>query len=85
MPAATRRIETSRSRTSRASENNGKQLFLDRPSQGGAGCAACHRPPEFDIDPNSGNNGVIAAIGGGTDLTNTRPPTLRNLATRAGS
>ncbi|HEV2841266.1 MAG TPA: cytochrome c peroxidase [Chthoniobacterales bacterium] len=63
-----------------ASENNGKQLFLGPPAQGGAGCAACHRPPEFDIAPNSGNNAVIAAIGGGTDLTNTRSPTLRDLA-----
>jgi cytochrome c peroxidase len=62
------------------SENNGKQLFITPPGQGGAGCAACHRPPEFDIDPNSGNNGVITAIGGGTDLTNTRSPSLRNLA-----
>ena len=36
-------------------------------------------PPEFDIDPNSRNNGVIAKIGGGTDLTNTRSPSLRDL------
>jgi len=63
-----------------ASENNGKQLFLTPPVQGGAGCAACHRPPEFDIDPLSGNNGVINAIGGGTDLFNTKAPSLRNLA-----
>lgn len=63
-----------------ASENNGKQLFITSPSQGGAGCAVCHRPPAFDIDPNSGNNGVIAAINGGIDLTNTRAPSLRNLA-----
>jgi cytochrome c peroxidase len=67
-----------------ASENNGKQLFLAAPSQGGAGCAVCHRPPEFDIDPNSRNNGVITAIGGGTDLTNTRAPSLRNLARATG-
>ncbi len=63
-----------------ASENNGKHLFLTPPGpQGGAGCAGCHRPPEFDIDPNSRNNGVTAAIGGGTDLTNTRSPSLRDL------
>jgi cytochrome c peroxidase len=67
-----------------ASENNGKQLFITAPAQGGAGCAVCHRPPEFDIDPNSLNNGVIAAIGGGTDLTNTRAPSLRNLARATG-
>ena len=63
-----------------ASENNGKQLYLGPPAQGGAGCAVCHRPPEFDIDPNSRNNGVTAAIGGGTDLQNTRSPSLRNMA-----
>ncbi len=63
-----------------ASENNGKHLFLAPPApQAGAGCAGCHRPPEFDIDPNSRNNGVTAAIGGGTDLTNTRSPSLRDL------
>jgi cytochrome c peroxidase len=63
-----------------ASENHGKQLYLGPPAQGGAGCAVCHRPPEFDIDPNSLNNGVTAVIGGGTDLQNTRSPSLRNLA-----
>jgi cytochrome c peroxidase len=63
-----------------ASENNGKQLFITPPSKGGAGCAVCHRPPIFDIDPDSGNNGVITAISGGTDITNTRAPSLRNLS-----
>jgi cytochrome c peroxidase len=62
------------------SENNGKQLFLRPPNQGGAGCAGCHRPPEFDIDPNSGNNGILNSIEGGQDLTNTRSPSLRNLS-----
>jgi len=61
-----------------ASENNGKALFLN-PPPGGAGCAGCHRPPEFDIDPVSRNNGVITQIGGGTDLTNTRAPSLRDV------
>ncbi len=61
-----------------AAENAGKQLFLTGPP-GGAGCAVCHVPPGFDIDRNSRNNGVITAIGGGTDLTNTRSPTLRDL------
>jgi cytochrome c peroxidase len=67
-----------------AQENSGKTLFLNPPNQGGAGCAGCHRPPEFDIDPNSLNNGVITAIGGGTDLTNTRSPTLRDMMNAAG-
>jgi cytochrome c peroxidase len=62
-----------------AAENRGKQLFLNPPPQGGAGCQGCHRAPEFDIDPASLNNGVITAIGGGTDLTNTRSPSLRDI------
>lgn len=68
-------------------ENQGKQLFLAPPqfdangirTGGGAGCAGCHRPPEFDIDPQSGNNGIIGQIGGtGLDFTNTRSPSLRD-------
>lgn len=67
-------------------ENQGKQLFLAPPqfnnngirTGGGAGCAGCHRPPEFDIDPVSLNNGVIGSFGGSTDLTNTRSPSLRD-------
>jgi cytochrome c peroxidase len=66
-----------------ASENNGKALFLNPPPDG-AGCAGCHRPPEFDIDPASLNNGVITQIGGGTDLTNTRSPSLRDIVGPAG-
>ncbi|HBJ85796.1 MAG TPA: cytochrome-c peroxidase [Verrucomicrobiales bacterium] len=68
-----------------ATENNGKQLFLAPPNQGGAGCAGCHRAPEFDIDPNSRNNGIITKIGGGTDLTNTRAPSLRDLEGPSGT
>ena len=60
-------------------ENNGKQIFLSPPVNGGGGCSACHTPPEFDIDPNSGNNGVVASLGGGNDFTNTRSPSLRDL------
>lgn len=70
-----------------ADENAGKNLFLAPPQfnaggmrvGGGAGCGGCHRAPEFDIDPNSGNNGVVAKLGGGTDYTVTRSPTLRDL------
>lgn len=69
-----------------ASENNGKALFLNPPGPGGgAGCAGCHRAPEFDIDPNTRNNGVTTKIGGGTDLTNTRSPTLRDMVGPGGS
>lgn len=60
-------------------ENQGKQLFITPPGAGGAGCAGCHRPPEFDIDPNSLNNGEIGSLSGGTDLTNTRAPSLRDV------
>lgn len=68
-------------------ENQGKQLFLAPPPQGGAGCQGCHRAPEFDIDPASGNNGVVAVAGNGSalDLTNTRAPSLRNLFNPSGS
>ena len=72
------------------SENFGKQVFMESPIfdeqgnriTGGAGCASCHRPPEFDIDPDSGNNGEIRVYGSPTEteLNITRAPTLRNLA-----
>jgi len=64
-----------------AQENQGKNLFLLPPPNGGAGCQGCHRAPEFDIDPNSRNNGVIEVAGNpnAVDLTNTRSPTLRDL------
>ncbi len=71
-----------------AQENQGKNLFLTPPifntsgsrTGGGLGCAGCHRAPEFDIDPNSKNNGIVGKISGaGIDITNTRAPSLRNL------
>lgn len=71
-----------------AQENQGKNLFLTPPTfnasgvwtGGGIGCAGCHRAPEFDIDPNTGNNGIIGTISGvGIDITNTRAPSLRDL------
>lgn len=69
-------------------ENLGRELFGGRPQVGGdnerigggLGCGSCHQGPEFSIDPNSGNNGVTATIGGGVpDLSVTRAPTLRDL------
>lgn len=69
-----------------AAENRGKQLFLAPPGPGGgAGCAGCHRPPEFDIDPNSGNNGVVGSLDGGDDFTVTRSPGLRDLVGPGGT
>lgn len=67
------------------SENNGKQIFLNPPPQGGAGCAGCHQPPEFDIDPNSGNNGVVGSFAGGSDFANTRSPSLRDMVSGSGT
>ena len=74
-------------------ENTGKQLFLFAPVfntngvriGGGAGCNACHNAPEFDIDPNSKNNGIIGRIAGaGIDITVTRAPSLRDVMNRSG-
>jgi len=67
-------------------ENQGKLLFLDPPNRGGAGCAGCHRPPEFDIDPNSGNNGIVGNLSdpNSIDITNTRAPSIRDLVNPQG-
>lgn len=71
-----------------AQENNGKNLFLTPPvfdasgvrTGGGLGCNGCHNAPEFDIDPNTGNNGIIGVLNGtGIDINNTRAPSLRDL------
>lgn len=76
-----------------AAENRGKELFLTRPQVagggnrvgGGLGCGACHRAPEFSIDPNSGNNGVVGTLTGGQDLTVTRSPSLRDVFLPSGA
>ncbi len=77
-----------------AQENLGKQIFITPPIfnaagvriNGGAGCNACHNAPEFDIDPNTRNNGIIGRIvpGGGIDITITRAPSLREITNTAG-
>ena len=76
-----------------AQENQGKNLFLTPPifdangirTSGGFGCAGCHAAPEFDIDPNTRNNGVIGVLNGaGIDITNTRSPSLRDLVNTNG-
>jgi cytochrome c peroxidase len=75
-------------------ENTGKNLFMTPPifnasgvrTGGGIGCAGCHQAPEFDIDPNSRNNGIIGKITGtGIDITNTRAPSLRDLVAPNGT
>lgn len=76
-----------------AQENDGKALFLTPPVfdatgnriTGGLGCQGCHAAPEFDIAPNSGNNGIIGVLNGnGIDINNTRAPSLRDLVNRNG-
>ncbi len=71
-----------------ASENRGKNLFLAPPQRdpngirtgGGAGCGGCHRPPEFDIDPDSRSNGVVLSAGSSEiDGGVTRSPSLRDM------
>ncbi|WP_298902987.1 cytochrome c peroxidase [uncultured Psychroserpens sp.] len=75
-------------------ENLGKQLFMQAPvfnnqSQridGGIGCAGCHQAPEFSIDPNSLNNGVIgSADNSGADVLVTRSPSLRDVVKSNGT
>lgn len=75
-------------------ENNGKLLFNTLPVydttgnriSGGFGCFQCHKGPEFDIDPNSKNNGLIATLAGvGKDFSNTRAPSLRDVVKANGT
>ena len=75
-------------------ENAGKALYLTQPVfdgrgnriSGGAGCNGCHRAPEFDIDPNSRNNGIVGIIGSsGIETDNTRSPSLRDLVKADGT
>ncbi|WP_300565585.1 cytochrome c peroxidase [Flavobacterium sp.] len=78
-----------------AQENLGKNLFNTPPifdatsnrTAGGVGCIGCHAAPEFDIDPNTLNNGIIGTIGspGVIDITNTRAPSLRDLVKQDGT
>ena len=77
-----------------AQENTGKNLFLTVPVfdatgtriSGGLGCNGCHKAPEFDIAPNSGNNGIIGKLNAtGIDITNTKAPSLRDLTSPTGN
>ncbi len=76
-----------------AQENTGKNLFLAPPNfdatgnriSGGLGCGGCHRAPDFNIDPNSRNNGIIGKLNAaGIDITVTKSPTLRDLTNPQG-
>jgi cytochrome c peroxidase len=77
-----------------AGENAGKNLFTTAPifdatgnrTGGGLGCNGCHNAPEFDIDPQTRNNGIIGTIGSNVlDLLNTRSPSLRDLVNANGA
>ncbi len=77
-----------------AVENTGKNLYMTPPVfnaaglrvTGGAGCNGCHNAPEFDIDPNSRNNGIIGLFGSTTiEVNDTRAPSLRDLTKKDGS
>ncbi|MFM7645407.1 MAG: cytochrome-c peroxidase [Sphingomonadales bacterium] len=75
-------------------ENTGKNLFQTPPQfnpqgvrvGGGLGCGGCHAAPEFAIDPNSGNNGIIGNLNAaGIDINNTRSPSLRDIVASDGT
>ena len=77
-----------------AVENTGKNLYMTPPVfnaaglrvTGGAGCNGCHNAPEFDIDPNSRNNGIIGLFGSTTiEVNDIRAPSLRDLTKKDGS
>lgn len=77
-----------------AQENQGKQIFITPPVfdangvrvNGGLGCQGCHAAPEFDIDPNTGNNGIIGNLNApGIDINVTRAPSLRDLLNANGT
>jgi cytochrome c peroxidase len=77
-----------------ATENAGKNLYLTPPVfdgkgnriAGGVGCNGCHKAPEFDIDPNTKNNGIVGIIGSFAIETNdTRAPSLRDLVKADGT
>jgi cytochrome c peroxidase len=41
-------------------ENRGRQLFMTRVGQRGAGCSSCHLPPTFALAANARSNGLDA-------------------------
>ncbi len=76
-------------------ENMGMQLFNAPPTfddsairiGGGLGCGGCHRAPEFDIDPNTRNNGFVGDLNdpNALDLNNTRSPSIRDITNPNGN
>lgn len=58
-----------------AQEERGRLLFMNAPNAGGKGCAGCHQPPTFSLDPNSKSNGLDAG-----ETTIFKSPSLKNVA-----
>ena len=58
-----------------ASQDRGRALFIQGPNNGGKGCAGCHQPPTFALDPNSRSNGLDQ---GETQIF--KSPSLKNVA-----
>jgi cytochrome c peroxidase len=58
-----------------ASEDRGRALFIQAPNNGGKGCAGCHQPPTFALEPNSRSNGLDQ---GETKIF--KSPSLKNVA-----
>jgi cytochrome c peroxidase len=58
-----------------ASEDRGRALFIQAPNNGGKGCAGCHQPPTFALNPNSQSNGLDQ---GETKIF--KSPSLKNVA-----
>jgi cytochrome c peroxidase len=56
-------------------QERGKQLFINGPGQGGAGCAACHQPPTFALVAGSRSNGLDAG-----ETVIFKSPSLKNVA-----
>lgn len=55
-------------------ENRGRQLFMTRVGEGGAGCSSCHLPPTFALTADAHSNGLDA---GETRLF--KAPSLRSV------
>lgn len=56
-------------------ENRGRQLFMMRVGQGGAGCSSCHLPPTFALTQDARSNGLDAG-----EKRLFKAPSLRNAA-----
>ena len=57
-----------------ANEDSGRDLFMRAPNNGGKGCAGCHEPPTFSLEPNSKSNGLDAG-----ETVIFKSPSLKNV------